>query len=238
MNRSRRWAQLLVAVDLCLLLIGIGATVAVLSVSAARAETRLTLGAGISHAQPNSPDGTWWQSDQPHGVDTRSLALKAGVEQTFGEHWYVGAGYVSLGSTQAWTRAQSDETFFRDKNGRADKFVKATDQNQGGELYVGYQWQLEAFRPYLTAGVAQFWHRVTQTHDTGHGKHIERADDITMHGTYRAWRVGGGLCYGWVCGEVTYYKGATPGTNYPIATDAIVPMLTLTIPLNGLGWAL
>jgi|CXWL01.1.fsa_nt_gi opacity protein-like surface antigen len=238
MNSSRRWAQLVVALDCCLLLLGIGATVAVLSVSAVRAETRLTLGVGATNYIPTTTDGTWIQKDQKHGFDTLSLGLKAGLEQTLSEHWYIGAGYVSLGTSQAWTEAKSDDEFFQGKHGKADKYLNATDRMQGGELYVGYQWQVEAFRPYLTAGVAQFWHRVTQTHDTATQSGTVRAQDMTWHGTVRSWRVGGGLCYRWLCGEVTYYRGATPGTNYPIATDALVPMLTLTIPLDGLGWAL
>ena len=196
----------------------------------AHAETRLTLGAGVTNFQANTPDGTWWQSDQPHGFDTLSLALKAGLEQDLTPNWFVGAGYVRLGNAQAWTQAKSDDEFFGGRDGKADKYLNAVDRVQGGELYIGYRWTDHAVQPFLTAGVAQFWHAVTQTHDTdGYG----RAPDITLHGTYRAWRVGGGLCYGWVCGEVTYYKGATPGTAFPISTDAVVPMLTVKIPLSG-----
>ena len=203
--------------------------ISLLLCSTAQAETRLTLGAGVTNFGANTPDGTWWQSDQRHGFDTLSFAMKAGVEQTLSEHWYVGAGYVRLGNAQAWTQAKSDDEFFGGKPGKSDKYLNAVDRVQGGEIYVGYQWQVEAFRPYLTAGVAQFWHAVTQTHDTeGYG----RAPDITMHGTYRAWRMGGGVCYKWICGEVPYYKGANPGTNYPIATDAFVPMLTVNVPLR------
>lgn len=210
----------------------VGLSIGLILCGTGHAETRLTVGAGAVNAIPTTPNGTWVQLDQKHGYDTLSLGLKTGLETTITEHWYIGAGYVSLGTTQAWTEAKSDEEFFNGKHGVADKYLKAYDRMQGGELYVGYQWQVEAFRPYLTAGIAQFWHRVTQTHDTQTKEGTMRAQDMTWHGTVRSWRVGGGLCYRWLCGEVTYYKGATPGTNYPISTDAVVPMLVLNIPLN------
>lgn len=222
---TRHWATWMIVWALCLMLGGIGATVVV-------AETRLTLGAGVTNFLITTPDGTWWQHDQPHGFDTLSLALKGGVEQTLGDHWYVGAGYVSLGRSQAWTQAQNDDTFFAGRDGHANHYLNAVDRVQGGEAYVGYRWTDYAVQPFLTAGIAQFWHAVTQTHDTWSEGGTVRAPDITLHGTYRAWRVGGGLCYGWVCGEVTYYKGATPGSNFPISTDAVVPMLSLRVPLN------
>ena len=201
-----------------------------LSPARLQAETRLMVGAGVTNYLVNTPDGAWWQSDQRHGFDTLSLALKAGLETTITDSWYLGAGYLSLGRAQAWTDAQRDDTFYGGTHGRVDKFIQAVDRVQGGELYAGYRWPTQPLQPYLTVGLAHFWHRVTQTHDTQRDGAIVRAQDISLNGTYLAWRVGGGACYRWLCGEVTYYKGLG-GTNFPIATNAVVPMLTLNIPL-------
>jgi hypothetical protein len=66
-------------------------------------------------------------------------------------------------------------------------------------------------------------HHITAHHSAAPGRPAEFEGVLPMA------VVGGGLCWQWVCGEVNYYRGMM-APQYPISTQAIVPMLTMKYP--------
>jgi hypothetical protein len=222
---TRRWATGMIVLDLCLLLCGLGATVVV-------AETRLLLGGGVTQFQRTTPDGTWWQADYPHEFELTSLGLKAGLEQRMGEHWFLGANYVRLGTARAWTHATSDAHYLAHDAMPPHYRLDTKDQVQGVEALGGYRWTQWPIQPYVSAGLAQFWHQATTDGRTWSGAIGHEEFD----GRFLAARVGGGLCAGWICGDVTYYRGLQHGSGFPISTDALLSTAFVSVPLTGWGW--
>ena len=61
-----------------------------------------------------------------------------------------------------------------------------------------------------------------------------------FHGSIPMLRAGGGVCYGWLCADTTYYRGVGE-SGYPIVTDALLslasPMTTTSsISASVVGW--
>jgi hypothetical protein len=173
-------------------------------------------GAGLSLLQQTTPDGVWWQSPFPHSFDLTSLALKAGIGVQVTEHWSVAGSYVSLGTAKATTEYVSDHDYDRGHLGGSRGSLTAYDRLQGGQLIVAYRWTQW---PMLSGGVAGMLHRVVANQST------------EFSGVIPMVVVGGGLCWQWLCGEVTYYRGVQ-APHYPISTQAVVPWLSLRVPIG------
>jgi hypothetical protein len=173
-----------------------------------------------------TPDGVWWQQPFPHSFDLRDVAWKAGLGLRFNEHWSVTGSYVSLGETSARTEAVSDENY--DHGDRKDPRVNlsATDRLAGPQLVTSYRWTQWPVQPFLSGGVALLHHYGSATVREYPGP------SFNFHGDIPMFVAGGGLCYAWLCGEVTYYRGVH-APNYPISTEAIVPWIGLKIPFVG-----
>lgn len=214
----RRWATAMVAWGCCLLLCG----------EIRAAELFLEAGVGQSLFQRTTPDGVWWQQPFPHSFDLTSLAWKAGLGVKLNEHWSVTGSYVSLGETQAWTEAVSDENY--DHGDRKDPRVllTATDRLAGPQLVGRYTWTHWPVQPFLSGGVAVLHHYGSARTNT----YSADAPSYEFHGDIPMVVVGGGACWQWVCGEINYYRGLH-APQYPISTSTIVPMLRVKIPLGG-----
>jgi hypothetical protein len=197
-------------------------TLALLAITtpAIAADLFIEAGVGQSIFQRTTPDGVWWQSPFPHHFELNSLALKAGLGVQLNEHWSVTASYVSLGTVKAFTEAVSDHNF--DYGDRKDPRVHLTtyDSYQGGQVLGQYRWTQWPVQPFLQGGVAVMSHHIRVYHSLGSGTPTEFTGVIPMV------VVGGGLCWQWVCGEVSYYRGVQ-APQYPISTQAIVPMLSV-----------
>ncbi|HEV2174219.1 MAG TPA: hypothetical protein VGR71_11660, partial [Nitrospira sp.] len=104
----------------------------------------------------------------------------------------------------------------------------AVDTWQGGEVLVKRFFRVGDVSPFLNAGVAVMYHDLRGTADQAPGGPSWWTDHV-----FPAAVVGGGVCYGWVCGEVNYYHGflgKAASSGYPIATKAVAPMVSLRIP--------
>jgi len=174
-------------------------------------------GIGPSFLQRTTPDGVWWQEPFPHSFNLTSLAWKAGLGVQLDEHWSLTASYVSLGTAKAVTEAVSDHNY--DHGDRKDPrfLITAYDNYHGGQLVAFYHWTQWPVQPFVSGGVAGMLHHVTANQATEFSGVIPMAV------------VGGGLCWQWMCGEVSYYRGVQ-APQYPISTEVIVPMLAGRYP--------
>lgn len=194
-------------------------------------EPYIEAGAGAALFQITVPDGTWYQEAFPHTFKTTDLALRAGVGVQVAEHWGVSVAYTRLGAVQ------SDADFVWDANYSPSlkrcisgcervNHLSATDRMQGPELTVRREFAVGALTPFLKMGGAWMFHSITVPAYTDTGRDIS----IAFKGVVPMVVLGGGVCYIWVCGEVSYYKGIG-STGFPLAKDAVVPMLTVRISL-------
>jgi hypothetical protein len=182
-------------------------------------------GVGASLNQFTTPDGVWVQQPFPNSHDMTSLAWKAGLGVQLSEHWSVTGSYVSLGESRATTEFVSDHHYDHGDRSGPRNTLTATDSLSGPQLVAAYRWTNWPVQPFLSGGVAVLHHYgAAWDHRYPHTKPFEFHGDIPML------VAGGGLCYGWLCGEVTYYRGIH-APNYPISTEAIVPTLSMKVPL-------
>lgn len=203
-----------------------------LSASSASAwELTLEGGVGVTYFQPTVEDGIWFQQAFPHKFYTDAFAWKAGLGARINPHWSIHAAYVNLGTVKADTQFVWDQDYDPIqhqcvKNCTTPHTLSTTDFLRGPELLVGYHYPIGAFDPFVKAGMALMFHTVRATCTTSWGEGCSGVDT----GLIPMVALGTGACYQYLCGEVTYYKGIAE-TGTPIAKDAIVPMLTLRIPL-------
>lgn len=193
-------------------------------------EWSLEGGIGPSFYQKTVEDGIWYQEAFPHKFYTQSIAWKVGVGVRVDTHWSFHVAYLNLGQVQADTLFVWDG----DYDPKAHKCLKhcekphhlsTVDKLQGGELMVGYHYPLGGFDPFVKVGMALMSHTLEAQCTTSLGESCSGVDRgiIPMVG------MGGGVCYALICGEVMYYRGIAE-TGTPIATDALVPMVTVRLP--------
>lgn len=223
------WVSGIVVLAVSLLLCGTGTP-------AAGAEWYLDAGVGATHHVPMRESGTWWQADQPYAFDTTALAWRAGVGVALTEHWAIQAGYVSLGEVRSRTKAVADEHFdFAAQRciASCDRIMdnKAWEPVTGWEAFGRYTWHPGWVDPYLTAGVARLTHR-TYSASTRVAETEWHHADVVLGGAQWVGRIGGGLCYQWVCADTTYYHGLT-GLDNAISERALMTIIGLQVPL---GW--
>lgn len=209
----------------------------ILNVPTVWAETNLNVNVGLGSVlfKPTTPDGTWYQQAFPHEFDNLSLGYKAGAHVNV-NGWLIGANYVSLGTAGVKALAtESDHdydlaTHTCTANCDTPNSFDVTTKAKGWETYVGYKWDYP-LAPFLTVGLARF-NQSTKAVVTAHNE-SDPFITINTEGHYWAIRSGAGLCYKWVCADTTYYKGVTgqDGARFPIAQDAFLSTLTLSIPL-------
>jgi len=195
------------------------------------AETYFNVGTGLTQFQRTTPDGTWYQEALPHNFDLIDIAFRSNLEYEFAEHWSVSGGYVNLGTSRVRADAVADKdydiathTCLANCNHPKDFNVK--DNLSGPELFVTYKFLTGPVQPYVTAGGSYMFHSLKGTANTFK---FETDGNIVMG------RVGGGVCYGYLCGDVTYYHGMTgqDEAKFPISQRAITSMVFLSLPLTG-----
>jgi len=230
---TRKWATWMIVLDLCLLLGGIGATVVVAHAGA----FYVTGSLGAAHFLRTIPDGTWIQEGLPHTTDLTSLAWRTGAGYRLNESWSVQAHYLNFGTAAINTLAVRDEQY----NPHAHRCHTACDEArpfhshdlmEGVEVSISRHWALGPVNPFLRAGGALLYHRLTvQWSDINHPSAQQ-----TMHGWIPTALVGGGVCAGWLCAETTYYRGFGGGEDWsaglPIAKQSVMTLLSVNVPLS------
>lgn len=172
-------------------------------------------------------DGTWFQ-DGVGGVvwDAKDVAFRAGGGVRLTEQWSLGLNYLDLGTVSVQSNYVADESYdakaHRCHHGcDHPKSLRTFDTLRGGELigtYTPWQWPVV---PYLRGGVAVLSHSLNWS---------TLGQDFDLHGVILAAAMGGGVCYQWLCADVTYYKGIG-STKFPVTQDAVVPMVAFRVPL-------
>lgn len=211
-----------------------GLLLILLASPAQAAELYLDAGIGAASHIPIKESGTWWQADQPHHFDTTALAWRTGLGLRLDDHWAMQAGYLNLGTTTSFTHAVADEHF---DFGAGKCFTScervmlntAREPVTGWEFFGRYTWHPGWIDPYVTAGMARLTHP-TYSASTAYQSDVWVPADVVLGGTLWAGRVGGGLCYQWLCGDVTYYHGLT-GLDNGISERAVVSIIGLQVPL-------
>jgi len=193
-------------------------------------------GLGATAFIPTVYDGTWYQQIFPHKFDTWAPAWKAGAGYRFNERWSVQAAYVALGSSGVTAEFVLDEDYDQInhvclKNCSNRRTLIASDAMRAYELTVTRTWRWGPLAPFIRAGPALMTHRLTVNLVNSRSKAQQ------LYGRIPTAVVGGGLCYEWLCAEATYYHGlggmdCLTHCEWPIAKRAVVPMLTVNVPLN------
>ena len=198
------------------------------------AELRLNLGVGATTMlSSDRHDGQHVQLGFAHDYDQFDLGFRGGLEYRLTEHWAISANYVRLGTSKVWTMAASDEVY--DSQAHActgddalaiinthtcsnPYFYHAQDTMQGPEVVGSYRWAWGAVEPFATIGAAWMLHTATNGPER-------------FHGVIPMLRAGGGVCYGWLCADTTYYRGVGE-SGYPVVADALLSLVFLSIPLG------
>ena len=206
--------------------------------SVASAETRLNLGVGLTTFIPTTPDGTHFQQAFAHDFDTLNVGGKVTYEYRWPEHWSLSAGYVYLGSVTASSDAVADDRYDPNRHvcleGCTHTYIyTARDTMHGLESFGTYRAQVGEFEPFVTLGLAYIRHTVknagtgtTATGERGGTIHERFADNLLMV------RGGAGVCYHWVCGDVTYYTGGNVNDAFPISTKVVLSTVYVSVPLT------
>ncbi len=183
-------------------------------------ETGLFLdgGIGLTNGLRTTPDGIWVQEPFPHSFDYTDIAFKAGFGLTLDEHWTLNANYVSLGTMKAVTEYISDEDYAQHNFSLPKKLLTTYDSLKGPQFLVSYRWNDYEIQPIVSGGMAYLHHKITANITTN------------FEGDMPTFVMGTGLCYGYFCGEVFYYR-AINAPSYPISTQFIVPMVSMKVPL-------
>lgn len=194
------------------------------------AEPFLDLGLGATVFVPAYADGTWYQEGFPHNFTSTALALKTGLGWRFNQQWSVTGNYLRLGSIKSQGNVVADEDYSVSEH-RCLRHCEhpvafhVEDSFQGGELALTYTFQTDPLHPFLRAGGAWFVHTLRVN---GVIQEDQRSFPASM--------VGSGVCYQWLCAEVSYYhiiahSGASGGVGYPLSTNQVVSLVSLKVPL-------
>lgn len=175
-------------------------------------------GIGQAQFQRTTPDGIWWQQPFNHSFNLTSLAYKTGGGIQLDEHWSIVGSYVSMGTIKAVFDYISDDDYASHNLGVPQRHGAVYDTYKGLQVLVAYQWTNYHVQPKLFGGMAYMSHKIL----TKEGNNLFEGDIPMLV-------IGSGVCYTWVCGEVTYYRGVS-APMYPISTQVIVPMVTIKIP--------
>ena len=191
-------------------------------------ETRLNLGVGATTMlSSDRHDGQHVQLGFAHDYDQFDLGFRGGLEYHLDEHWAVAANYVRLGTSKVWTLAVSDAAYSTQTRdcypSHASEclnpgYYQAQDTMQGPEIVGSYRWSLWQIEPFVTVGGAWMFH-------TANNRYQE------FHGSIPMLRAGGGVCYGWLCADTTYYRGVGE-SGYPIVADALLSLVFVSVPLR------
>ena len=181
---------------------------------------------GTAFHTRTTPDGIWWQQPFPHSFDLTSRAYRAGLGLQVTEHWAITASYVNLGKTRATTEYVEDDDYNHGRlSGPRQKLV-TTDYLSGPQITGTYRWTNWTLQPFLSGGVALLHHTGVAINPRA----PEERFQFHFHGDVPMLVAEGGICYKWICGDVTYYRGVH-SPNYPISTEAIVSMIGVKVPL-------
>ena len=202
--------------------------VCIVLASTAHAELRLTLGIGATTMlSSDRHDGQHVQLGFAHDYDQFDLGFRGGLEYRFNDHWALSTNYVRLGTSKVWTMAVSDAAYntqTRDCNPAYASeclhpgYYQAQDTMQGPEIVGSYRWSLWQVEPFVTVGGAWMFHTASNGYQT-------------FHGVIPMLRAGGGVCYGWLCADTTYYRGVGE-SGYPIVADALLSLVFVSVPLG------
>jgi hypothetical protein len=232
MNRHHG-ATALVALDLWLLLVAIGGISVLLAHTSQAGEFYLDAGGGLTQFRRTIEDGTWIQDGLPHNTQTRTFGWRTGAGYRISPEWSVQAHYINLGTVAIDAQTTASEADYDRVAHRCTQNCSPTfgfhthDLMEGGELSVSRHFSIGPVAPFVRVGGAALYHRLTASFG---------GTTLTMHGWIPTALVGGGLCYGWVCADTTYYRGMGGPTDWsqglPIAKQAFVSLINLTVPLR------
>lgn len=203
-------------------------------VPAYAAEFYVDAGVGAAYHEPVMQSGTWWQADQSYNFEKWQTAWRVGAGIKLTDQWAVQAGYLSLGKPKAFTEAVADYNYDFDRHRCLQACTtlaqsRAWEPVTGWEAFGRYTWHPGWIDPYVTAGVARLSHK-TYSASTPVGGGPFYSAEVVLGGNLWSARLGGGLCWHWLCGDVTYYHGLN-GLNLSISERAIVSMVGLQVPL-------
>lgn len=183
-------------------------------------------------------DGTWIQRGLTHNFHSQNVGWRTGAGYRINPAWSVQAHYINLGTVRIETMAVGDESYDPKANrclSHCDKAIPfhTHDLMEGAEISVSRHWQVGPIDPFLRAGGAAIYHRLTAQYGN---VSMVGYDGKAFNGWIPTALVGGGLCYRWVCGETTYYYGFGGGTDWsaglPISKQSVQTLLTVNIPLT------
>lgn len=217
----------------------IGFAVAVILCGTGHAgEFYLSGSGGVTSFIRTVEDGTWVQEGLPHHFHSQNLGWRTGAGYRINPAWSVQAHYVNLGTVRLETLAVDDRHY----DAKAHRCLSHCDHAipfhthdlmEGVELSLSRHWQIGAVEPFLRAGGAAMYHRLTAQFA---GVTLYGQDGKAFKGWIPTVLVGGGLCHRWVCGETTYYYGFGGGTDWsaglPISKQAVQTLLTVNVPLH------
>ena len=202
------------------------------------AEPFIELGLGKTFFKPTVPDGVWYQQTFPHQFQTQDTATRVGLGWKFNIRWSVSVNYLRLGSNSSngqfvWDHDYDQNAHKCKANCDAPYTFRAVDSAKGPELALTRTFDSGTVSPYLRGGYYRMLHRVDVSCTTFDGGNC----GTSFSGRVPMLFLGAGLRYKYFGLEVSYYKAIDSGpeadfkAGFPISTKAIVPMLSVTIPL-------
>lgn len=201
-------------------------------------EVYLSGSMGVTSFIRTIDDGTWIQQGLEHNFHSQNFGWRSGVGYRIDPAWSVQAHYVNLGTVRLETLAVSDDRYDPGTHrclSHCDKAIPfhTHDLMEGVELSVSRHWQIGPVEPFVRAGGAAMYHRLTAQFG---GVTLLGQDGKAFNGWIPTALIGGGLCYRWLCGETTYYYGFGGGTDWsaglPISKQSVQTLLTLNVPLR------
>lgn len=187
------------------------------------------IGASLMNATEH--DGTWLQKAFPYQTNTTDLAYKGGLGFRSDTDWFLEAGYVNLGTARINSYDVSDADYDAVAHtclhhcGNPSRLAMQ-DSFRGAEFVVGKGIRVDDVLIYAKVGGAYLWHTISGT-VTSDGRMFTFPP---LTGGVPSIVAGGGVCYKWVCGDVSYYRGIGETQN-PFTKEFIVPTAYLKVPL-------
>ncbi|MDE2099266.1 MAG: outer membrane beta-barrel protein, partial [Patescibacteria group bacterium] len=224
---SQHWAKVLRWLAIGILLTFLSVPCAL----PAQAEDGLYLYGTIGQSRFNQAgtDGNWRQ--EAVGVRKRieDLAWSAGLGYRFNPYFAVEAGYLDFGVMQSGGGVVDDRAYHPSNHTYDHRWpvaqFDAQDALQAGTLKGKVSYPLGPLSPFLTAGVWGGPHQLTWI-NSNRPHYVE-----SFHGMLIGVSAGGGLCYGWVCGQVEYYRSMSQ-SGFPMTSAIVMPSVTLNVPFS------
>lgn len=183
---------------------------------------------GMTHFYRIHKDNYWYQAPYPYEHSLNSTAWRLGIGYQFSDQWSASVSWLNLGNVGVKARFVTDAQYSRCLDGdhgpqgcgAPTQRFDIKSENQGPEFALRRDFK----NTYLRGGVFLWMFDFHMKGEAADGTPFDNNSD-----SFSGWRlapfVGAGVKYKSLFAEINYYHGLGGKGGFPIAKQAVVPMV-------------